>query len=129
MSALEILNEVVLSSKASAMLLAYKHRADECRRSVDFSTVTSQVSYVAEVFDFATGDWTLIWSSVLIRVFRECGVLSEGTSVLASWELTSSQVEVIIGCRLTRSFGGIEVRCVCCSAKYSQVGNEWIVCF
>ena len=82
-----------------------------------------------EVFDFATGDWTLIWSSVLIRVFRECGVLSEGTSVLASWVLKSSKVEAIVGCRLTRSFGGIEVRCVCCSAKYSQVGNEWIPCF
>jgi len=68
-SALELPNEVVLSSKASAMLLASNYRADECRRSVDFSTVTSQVSYVAEVFDFATGDWTLVWSSVLIRVF------------------------------------------------------------
>jgi hypothetical protein len=64
-----MLNEVVLSSKASAMLLASNYRADECRRSVDFSTVTSQVSYVAEVFDFATGDGTLVWSSVLIRVF------------------------------------------------------------
>jgi hypothetical protein len=51
-----MLNEVVLSSKAFAMLLASNYRADECRRSVDFSTVTSQVSYVAEVFDFATGD-------------------------------------------------------------------------
>jgi hypothetical protein len=49
-------NEVVLSSKTSAMLLASNYRADACRRSVDFSTVTSQVSYVAEVFDFATGD-------------------------------------------------------------------------
>ena len=78
MSALEILNEVVLSSKASAMPVASNYREDECKRSVDFSTVTSQVSYVAEVFNFATGNWTLVWSSVLIRVFRECGVLSEG---------------------------------------------------
>jgi hypothetical protein len=104
---------LVLSSKASAMPLAYNYRADECRRSVDFSTVTSQVSY----FDFATGDWTLVWWSVLIHVFRECGVLSEDSSVLASWVLTSSKMEAIVGCRLTRSFGGIEVRCVCCSAK------------
>jgi hypothetical protein len=114
-----MLNEVVLSSNASAMPLAYDYRVDECRRSVDFSTVTSQVSCVAEVFDFATGDWTLVWSSVLIRVFHECGVRSEDSSVLASWVSTSSKVEVIVGCRWTRSFGGIEVRCVCCSAKYS----------
>jgi hypothetical protein len=36
---------------------------------VDLSSVTSQVSYVAEVSGFAARDRTLVWSGVLVHVF------------------------------------------------------------
>jgi hypothetical protein len=36
--------------------------------------VSSQVSCVAEVFDFALGDETFVWPSVLAHVFPEQGL-------------------------------------------------------
>ena len=64
-----MLYEVVLSSEALSMPFTSGNRASESWRSVDFSAVSSQVSCVTEVFDFALGNRTFVWPSVLVHVF------------------------------------------------------------
>jgi hypothetical protein len=64
-----MLGEIVLPSEALSMSLAVGNRAGERWRAMNLSLVTSQVSCVTKVFDFAPRDRTLVWSRVLVHVF------------------------------------------------------------
>jgi hypothetical protein len=64
-----MLCEIVLPSKPLSMSFASDNRADERRRAVNLPSVTSQISWVAEVFDFTTRDGTFVRSSMFVHVF------------------------------------------------------------
>lgn len=69
-----MLYKVVLPPEALSMSFTSGNRASESWWSVNFSVVSSQVSCVAEVFDFAPRDGTFVWPSVLVHVFPGQGL-------------------------------------------------------
>lgn len=79
---------------------------------MNFPVVTSKVSCIAEIFDFAASDGALVGSSVFVHVFLECGVLLKNSSILTSWMLASSDLEAILGLQLDWSLECFQVRFV-----------------